>query len=171
MFNDEQEETCIDLSAHSIMWTRYMQLGKEHLAANDAADAIRLFTLAENTVARTKDLPRQAESLTWLIMAYNSMANIAVATSLLVRLMRVVDELDNTRPNNHQEQRLHAFALRAEIMRKYNEAEAAYSWLIASYQQRGLHSADPEVSIMLRKCEDMSSRHEKFERDEPLLVC
>jgi hypothetical protein len=168
MFDDEQEKTVVDLSAQSVMWTRYMQLGKEHLAAGDSADAIRLFTLAENTVARTKDLPRQIESLTWLITAYNSLAN-GNGNSLLNKLMEVVEELEQKR-NGQQEHKLHALALHAEIKGKYNEAGAAYSWLLASYQQRGLHSADPEVAIVLRKCDDMVSMHELHLKAQPFLL-
>lgn len=168
MFDDEQEETVVDLSAHSVMWTRYMQLGKEHLAAGDCADAIRLFTLAENTVARTKDLARQAESLTWLVTAYNSIAN-KPGTSLLNKLLGVVEEMEQKR-NAQQEPKLHALALHAESKGKYNEACAAYSWLLASYQQRGLHSADPEVAIVLRKCDDMVTLHEKYLKAQPFLL-
>lgn len=160
MFMDDQEETRVDLSAHTIMWTRYMQLGKEHLAAGDYSDAIRLFTLADNTVARTKDIQRQAESLSWLIMAYNKVPGGAVA-GLLARLLESIRELDS-RHCQSREHRLHAHALRAEERGHYKEAEAAYSWLLASYQQRGLHSADPEVAIMLRKSEEMSQRSDKF---------
>lgn len=169
MFHDEQEDTYVDLSAHSIMWTRFMQLGKEHLAANDHVEAIKLFTLAENTVSRTKDLVRQTESLSWLIMAYSKMANPAAAEPLLEKLMKVVDEMEEKRVNQ-PEQRLHAIALRAELKCKFNEAEAAYSWLLASYQQRGLHSADPEVNIMLQKCTDMNVMHQQHQRSQPFMA-
>lgn len=170
MFVDEQEDTRVDLSAHTIMWAQYMKQGRQQLAGGDSTSAIKLFTLADNTVSRTKDLARQAESLTWLIMAYNSRVNSDCTDSLLSRLMGIVEELDARRPGCH-EQRLHAIALRAEMRSRYNEAAAAYSWLLVAYQQRGLHSADPEVLIMLRKSEDMSILHEQHERMQPLLVC
>ncbi|MBY0551704.1 MAG: hypothetical protein K2W95_30755 [Candidatus Obscuribacterales bacterium] len=169
MFHDEQDDTYVDLSAHSILWTRFMQLGKEHLAANDHGEAIKLFTLAENTVSRTKDLVRQTESLSWLIMAYSKMKNAAAAEPLLEKLMTVVDEMEAKR-FNQPEQRLHAIALRAELKCKFNEAEAAYSWLLASYQQRGLHSADPEVNIMLQKCTDMNVMQQQYQRNQPLMA-
>lgn len=168
MFHDEQEDTYVDLSAHAIMWTRYMQLGKEHLAASDTSEAIRFFTLAENTVSRTKDLIRQTESLSWLIMAYHK-ANPAAADALLGKLMRVVEESEEKRVSQ-PEQKLHAIALRAELNCKFNEAQAAYSWLLASYQQRGLHSADPEVNIVLQKCDDMVSMHQTHQRNQPFFA-
>lgn len=160
----DPRQTIVDLDSQSFFWDRYLQKGKEAFASERHVQAVSMFTLALKTANNLQDGLRKAQATSWLALSYYELHNYDQAEILLKEILQMSP---NGGPDIlEQDQNLQLLAALYERQSRYQEAEAALSWLLFEYQRRPEMTGSPSVEILADKCRDLKERHEEMSRRE-----
>ncbi|MBY0356595.1 MAG: hypothetical protein K2W82_01230 [Candidatus Obscuribacterales bacterium] len=143
-----QEKTLVDLPANLIMWTHYLNKGKEYLATNKMTKAILHLNLADQTAFKTLSAAEQIEALNWLTFTYYKTGNGIAAKQCSERLRALLSETSSSQSDISDEYLLLSKAVLFETENNYRHAETAYAWLMANYRQKGMSPYSYEMTIL-----------------------